>query len=63
MNRVNPSSESVAEIKDNTSVVMNRKERDLVSSPLAPTAGRWMDVANGEDDSGCHPLLHWFLLV
>ena len=49
--------------KDNTSVVMNRKERDLVSSPLAPTAGRWMDVANGEDDSGCHPLLHWFLLV
>ena len=47
--------------KDNTSVVMNRKERDLVSSPLAPTAGRWMDVANGEDDSGCHPLLHWLI--
>ena len=45
-----------------TSVVINRKTRDLGSSPLAPTAGRWMDVANGEDDSGCHQLSSWLLL-
>ena len=45
-----------------TSVVINRKERDLGSSPLAPIAGSWMDVANGEDDSGCHQLSSWLLL-